>query len=249
MKYSLADCYTLYDFFNKDFFKDELETRLGKCKIMINPAEAAKYIGEYKYDDVGGLSCTDNGKNYIYLNKYVLNNKKILMNTLLHEMIHIYDNMVSTVRIYNNGHGKLWNQVANYASQVYGKDIGKIEQFVDADNWHRIEHNKLIRNTKTLKNIYLIKLKDQTIIPIKNLSNKEISELTETDILAIYKVKPNIEQNEKTRVKRYSTYEALLDDIAYGLTAEEEREYSKLNRFINLRDDCELIWLKRRYAA
>lgn len=249
MKYSLADCYTLYDFFNKDFFKDELGYRLRKCKIMINPAEAEKYMGKYDYSEIGGLSWTVDGKNYIYINKYELDNKKLLLNTILHEMIHLYDNMVSSVRIYNNGHGKLWNQVARYATSLYGKDVGIIQQYIEDDSWHKIEHNKMMQSTKTLKNTYLVKLKDQTLIPIKNLTNKEISELQETDIIAIYRVKPDIAQNEKTRVRKYATYESLLDDIAYGVTEEEEREYSRLNRFINLRNDCDQIWLRRRVAA
>ena len=247
MKYSLSDCYSLYDFFNKDFFRDELGQKLRKCRIIINPTEAQKYIGDYEYDEIGGLSCTIEGKNYIYINKYELDNKKMLMNTILHEMIHLYDNMVSTVRIYNSGHGKLWTRIANYATQLYGKDTGVIQRYLEDDCWNKILHNKMMQHTKTLKNTYLIKLRDQSLIPIKNLTNKEISELKETDIVAIYKVKPDILQTEKTRVKKYATFNSLLDDIAYGITEDEEVEYSKLNRFIDLKNDCDLIWLKKKY--
>ena len=247
MKYSLSDCYALYDFFNKDFFKDELGQRLGKCKITTNPKEAEKYMDDYAYNfsEVGGMSRTMNGKHYIYINRYVLDNKRLLMNIILHEMIHLYDNTVSDVRSYNGGHGRLWTRVANYATELYGDDVGIIQQYVNEENWHRIEHNKMMQNSKTLKNTYLVKLNDQSLIPIKNLTNKEISELKDTDIIAIYKVKPDIKQNERTRVKKYATFDSLLDDIAYGITYEEEVEYSRLK--LNLQNDCDLIWLKKKY--
>lgn len=243
--YSLQYCYDAYDFFNRDFFKEELGQKLKKCKIFSNKLEAATVFDPVWFEGgTAGLSVTVDGKNYIWISNYVFENKKMLLNVLLHEMIHLFDNMVNPdVRSYRNGHGAYWTQVANYATSLYGDQLGKIERYVGEEEYEKLMHYKMMRQTKTLSNVYLVKLASWDLVPVKNLTDKQIEELKKTDIVGIFKVKPDIAQTSKTRVTKYATFESLMDDIRYGLTADEENWFAHIG--IKLGEDTRAVWINK----
>lgn len=242
MKYNLQDCQNIYNFFNEDFFKDEFGYRLGRCKIFTDKMEAQRLFGEDNYETPSGVTSIVDGKNYMWINPLVLNNKKILSNTILHEMIHLYDFRVNTeVRRYRKGHGSFWTKVANYATNLYGEHIGKINRFTDDYEDDRLEHYKLMRDTKTLSNVYIVVLKSRDLVPVKDLNDEQIEWLKTTNIRGIFKVNPNLEQSSKTRVKKYATFEMLKDDIDGGISWEEEKMYNSLN--LKLGENSRAIWI------
>lgn len=242
MKYSLADCNMLYKFFNKDFFQDELGQKLGRCKILTDNSEAVRIFGNEDYETLSGISKYDNGKSWIWINKYLLDNKKLLSNTILHEMIHLYAAMVDPdTRYYRLGHGALWTKVANYATSIYGHKIGKIDRYADESEGERMAHYRMMHSTKTLANAFIVVLRTRDLVPIKDLSPEQIHQIQQTDARAIFKVKPTLEQSAKTRVKNYATFDMLMDDIEYGISEEEEQMYSQLN--LKLGTDSERIWM------
>lgn len=242
MKYSLADAKRIYAFFDKDFFLGELGCKLGKCVITCDKSEAVELFGEYDFDTVSGLSLYDNGKKYIYVNRYLFDNKKPLANTILHEMIHLYNNMMNPdTRRYRAGHGAFWTKIARQATAIYGKKIGPIEQFADDTEEEKKNHAKLIHSTKTLANVYVVVLRSRDLIPVKSLTPEQIEEIKKTDARGIFKVKPNREQSSKNRVKNYATFDMLMDDIKYGISYDEELMYQELD--LKLGTDSEKIWL------
>lgn len=245
MAYTLKYCYEVYDFFNKDFFEEELGQKLGPCQIVIDKAEGEKIFGKHNFDIVSGLSLTRKGQNYIWINKYLFENKKLLLNTILHEMIHLYDNLANpNVRTYRAGHGAFWTKTAKYATTLYGKQIGPIERYANAHESERLKHYKMMKQTKTLSNVFLVKLSSWELVPIKDLTDEQIEILKGTDIIGIYKVKPGIEQTEKNRVQHYATFQSLMEDIEGGLTEEEEELFSHLK--IDVAKDTTVIWLRRK---
>lgn len=245
MAYTLKYCYEIYVFFNKDFFEEELGQKLGPCQIITDKKEAEKIFEVSNFDTASGLSLTWKGKNYIWLNKYLFENKKLLLNTILHEMIHLYDNLVNpTIRKYRSGHGAYWTKTAKYATALYGKQIGAITRFTDAHESERLKHYKMMKQTKTLSNVFLVKLSSWELVPIKDLTDEQIEILKGTDIIGIYKVKPGIEQSEKNRVQHYATFQSLMEDIEGGLTEEEEELFSHLK--IDVAKDTTVIWLRRK---
>lgn len=245
MAYTLQYCYEIYDFFNKDFFEEELGKKLSSCQIVTDMVEGDKIFGKHNYDGLSGISLTRKGKNYIWLNKYLFENKKLLLNTILHEMIHLFDNLVNPdVRSYRAGHGAYWTKIAKFATSLYGQQIGPIERYADAHESERLSHYKMMRHTKTLSNVYLVKLSTWDLVPIKDLTDEQIEILKGTDIIGIYKVKPGIEQTEKNRVLHYATFQSLMEDIEGGLTEEEEELFSHLK--IDITKDTTVIWLRRK---
>lgn len=242
MKYSIEDAKIIYDFFNRDFFLGELGSKLEKCKIITDPEEAEKYFGKYDFTDIVGLSLNEDGKNYIFLSKLLFDSKKTLSNTILHEMLHLYDQRENpNTRSYRNGHGSYWTKLADYANSIYAKKIGKIERYSSEYELEKIDHAKLIHSTKSLANAYVVVLKSRELIPVKSLTPEQIEEIKKTDARGIFKVKPNREQNSKNRVKNYATFEMLMDDIKYGISWEEEEMYRELD--LKLGTDSEKIWL------
>ena len=242
MKYSLADCNMLYKFFNKDFFQEELGQKLGRCKIFTDVGEAVQIFGNEDYESLSGISKYDNGKSWIWINKYLLDNKKLLSNTILHEMIHNYVAMVDPdTRYYRLGHGALWTKVANYATSIYGHKIGKIDRYADEKEEERKAHYRLMHTTKTLANTFIVVLRTRDLVPVKDLTPEQISEIQKTDARAIFKVKPTLEQSAKTRVKNYATFDMLMDDIRYGISYDEELMYQELD--LKLGKDSERIWI------
>ena len=242
MKYSLADCQKIYKFFAKDFFEDELGAKLGKCLITTDKKEAEEIFGSYDWDSLSGLSWYKNGKNYIYLDKMQLDSKKIMANTILHEMIHLYDQaFFPDTRQYRNGHGSVWTKAAKLATKIYGSKLGSISPNADSKEIERTEHYKLMHSTKTLANAYVVVLRSRELVPVKDLTAEEIETLKKTNIRGIFKVKPNLEQSASNRVKCYATFGELMDDIALGVTQEEEERYSKLK--LKLGTDSQRIWI------
>ena len=244
MKYSLADCQRIYKFFDKDFFQDELGVKLGNCTIYTDKDRASrvfKFSGDE--DNASGYSyTTEDNKNFIYVNKMLLDNKKLLANTILHEMIHLYVFKTDEdTRSYRQGHGSLWTKTAKYATSIYGKSLGPIERFADDHEEERKEHYKLMHSTKTLSNAYVVVLKSRDLIPLKELSAEQIADLKRTNIRGIFRVKPNLEQSAGNRVKCYATFSELMDDINYGITEEEEERYSQLS--LKLGTESEMIWI------
>ena len=45
MRYTLQDCLEFYDFFNQDFFYEELGKKLKKCQLTVKVTEARKIRG------------------------------------------------------------------------------------------------------------------------------------------------------------------------------------------------------------
>lgn len=243
-------CQYVYDFFNKDFFQKELGVKLGKCTIFTNKKGDAKKIfpsslsGD-KEDDPFGLSITLLGHNYIWINPLLLNNKKILVNTILHEMIHLYVNQVQPdVRRYRKGHGSLWTQTAKYAQALYGHDLGNIEQFATEEESKKYNHYYAMKTTKTLVNAYLVKLVSGDLVPLKDLTPGQIQELQGMNIIGIYKVKPEIQQKPGTRVTKYISWDKLLDCIENGIDYETEAVCGHLR--IKTGEDTDTVWLRRR---
>ena len=243
MKYSLAECQKIYKFFEKDFFQRELGVRLGPCTIFIDPDEAKEALpGVDDWDHLSGLSLYHDGRNYIYLDKILLDSKKLMANTILHEMIHLYDQQYNPyVRNYRGGHGALWTKTAKRATEIYGSKIGVIDRYADAHEVERKSHYRMIHSTKTLANAYVVVLRSRELVPVKTLSQEEIEILKKTNIRGIFRVKPNLQQSEANRVKCYATFEQLMDDINLGVTEEEEERYAKLS--LKLGTDSERIWL------
>lgn len=243
MKYSLAECQKIYKFFEKDFFQRELGVKLGPCLIFINPDEAKEVFTDIDdWDHLSGLSWYKDGRNYIYMDKMLLDSKKLMANTILHEMIHLYDQQYNpNVRNYRAGHGALWTKTAKKATEIYGSKLGSIERYADAHEVERKSHYKMMHTTKTLANAYVVVLRTRELIPVKDLSQEEIEILKKTDVRGIFRVKPNLQQSAANRVKCYATFEQLMDDINLGVTEEEEERYSKLS--LKLGTDSERIWL------
>jgi len=242
MKYSIDDLRMLYKFFDRDFFQNELGQKIGKCYITTDAAEAEEIMGPSDYNISSGISYTDDGKNYIWINKYILDNKKLMSNTLLHEMIHLYVNKVDPeTRRYRSGHGALWTRIARYATELYGHKIGVIDRYADEVETERREHYKMMHSTKTLANAYIVILRSRDLVPVKELTSDQIEAIKKTDARAIFKVKPNIEQSSENRVKCYATFDMLMDDIKYGISEEEENLYSKLN--LKFGTDSEKVWI------
>ncbi|MBR1611552.1 MAG: hypothetical protein IJ672_08755, partial [Methanobrevibacter sp.] len=79
--YNQEYCQYVYDYFNKDFFQKELDTKLGKCTIFCNKKGESRKVfqslGDDREEDPFGLSITLMGHNYIWINPLLLNNKKI----------------------------------------------------------------------------------------------------------------------------------------------------------------------------
>jgi hypothetical protein len=243
MKYSLAECQKIYKFFEKDFFQRELGVKLGPCLIFIDPDEAREALpGVDDWDHLSGLSFYNDGRNYIYLDKILLDSKKLMANTILHEMIHLYDQHYNPyVRNYRGGHGALWTKTAKRATEIYGSKIGAIDRYADEHEVERKSHYRMIHSTKTLANAYVVVLRSRELVPVKTLSQEEIEILKKTNIRGIFRVKPNLQQSEANRVKCYATFEQLMDDINLGVTEEEEERYAKLS--LKLGTDSERIWL------
>lgn len=243
MKYSLAECQKIYKFFEKDFFQRELGVKLGPCSIFIDPDEAKEALpGIDDWDHLSGLSFYNDGRNYIYLDKILLDSKKLMANTILHEMIHLYDQQYNPyVRNYRGGHGALWTKTAKRATEIYGSKIGAIDRYADAHEVERKSHYRMIHSTKTLANAYVVVLRSRELVPVKTLSQEEIEILKKTNIRGIFRVKPNLQQSEANRVKCYATFDQLMDDINLGVTEEEEERYAKLS--LKLGTDSERIWL------
>lgn len=244
-------CQYVYDFFNKDFFQKELGIKLGKCTIFTNKKGDAKKIfpsslnGD-KEDDPFGLSITLLGHNYIWINPLLLNNKKILVNTILHEMIHLYVNTVGNngSRRYRQGHGKLWTQTAKYAQSLYGEDLGNIEQFATKEEMKKYKHYYGIRTTKSLVNAYLVKLISGDLVPLKDLTPEQIVELQGMNIIGIYQVKPGIQQEPNKRVTKFIDWDTLIDCIENGIDYETESVCGHLR--IKIGEDTDTVWLRRR---
>lgn len=243
MKYSLAECQKIYKFFEKDFFQRELGVKLGPCLIFIDPDEAKEVFSTIDdWDHLSGLSWHRDGRNYIYLDKILLDSKKLMANTILHEMIHLYDQKYNPyVRNYRGGHGALWTKTAKRATEIYGSKTGVIDRYADEHEVERKSHYRMIHSTKTLANAYVIVLRSRELVPVKDLSQEEIETLKKTNIRGIFRVKPNLQQSESNRVKCYATFDQLMDDINLGVTEEEEERYAKLS--LKLGTDSERIWL------
>lgn len=248
--YNLEYCKYVYDFFNQDFFVDELQKKLNDCTIFVNrKAECRKVFDMINFDAEAdscyGLSMTWKKHNYIWINPLLLNNKKLLVNTILHEMIHLYVNEIQPdTRKYRKGHGSLWTRTAKYAQALYGKELGEISQFATREENVKFNHIHNMRTTRTLANAYLVKLVSSDIVPIKNLTQEQIDELKTKNIIGIYQVKPEIQQKPTTRVTKYITWNKLLDCIDNGIDYDTESVCGHLR--IKVGTDTTTIWLRHR---
>lgn len=242
MKYSLADAQKMYKFFEKDFFQNELLQKLGRCTIFNDPKEAEKVFGPQDWEHLSGISWWKDYKNYIYIDKILFDNKKLMANTILHEMIHLWDQMTDQkTRNYRGGHGANWTKAAKLATKIYGAKIGPIERYADEHEVERKDHYRMMHTTKTLANAYVVVLRSRELVPVKDLTPDQIEEIKKTNARGIFRVKPNLEQSASNRVKCYASFKDLMDDIQYGVTEEEEERYSKLS--LKLGTDSERIWI------
>ena len=246
-----AYCQEVYEFFNSDFFKEELGVELGECIIFTNrKAETTRifpYLGDRKSSNLPfGLSKTFGGINYIWINPLLLNNKKLLLNTILHEMIHLYVNAMgnSGVRRYRQGHGGLWTRTAKLAQSLYGHELGSIEQFATDEELGKYNRYHDMRTTKSIVDAYLVKLTSGDLVPVKDLSKDQIAELKQMDIIGIYRVRPSIEQKPSTRVTKFIDWETLIDCIENGIDYETESVCGYLN--LRIGQDTETIWVRTR---
>lgn len=156
MRYSLSDAMRIYNFFDRDFFYRNFKKRIGRCRITTDTEEAKSWFSVERFDGVSGISYFDGRKKRIYLNRYLLDNLKCLANTILHEMIHLYDQMENpNTRDYRSGHGAFWTKVASLANQRYGRRVGVIERYSSSEETGLIERSKLIHSTKSLSGSYI----------------------------------------------------------------------------------------------
>lgn len=247
--YNIAYCEFVYDYFNKDFFQEELGTKLRKCTFLSSWDESNKELLRWQDsldEDTYGVSITLFGHNYIWINPIIRNSKKLLINTILHEMIHLYVNQVQPeVRPYRMQHGSLWTHTAKYATELYGHEIGPIEQYATDSETKSYRHAYMMKTTRTLVNTYLVKLVSGDLVPVKDLTDEQLTELTAMNIAGIYRVLPGIEQRPGTRVSRYIDWETLVDCIENGIDADTEEVCNPLR--IRLGEDTETIWVRRHH--
>jgi hypothetical protein len=167
-------------------------------------------------------------------------------NILLHEMIHLYVNQVQPeVRPYRMQHGSLWTHTAKYATELYGHEIGPIEQYATDSETKSYRHAYMMKTTRTLVNTYLVKLVSGDLVPVKDLTDEQLTELTAMNIAGIYRVLPGIEQRPGTRVSRYIDWETLVDCIENGIDADTEAVCNPLR--IRIGEDTETIWVRRHH--
>lgn len=250
MRYTLDDCIYFYDFFNKDFFYDELGIKLKKCQITVKVTEARKMFKNLQYRDyreIHGLSWTNGTTNKIWINPLLLNNKKFLMNTMLHEMIHLYANTQQpNVRSYNEGHGALWTKIAAYATELYGDAIGKIEKYASEAEVKMADHYDTLNHTKPLTNAYIVKI-NTDLVPVKELSDEQIEELKEAGVDGIFKIKEGIKLPFNTRVTKFIPFSKVLEAVHEGsIDAEIEEVCNFLSGRIKLGVDTDRIYLKKK---
>jgi len=250
MRYTLKDCLEFYDFFNQDFFYEELGKKLKKCQLTVKVTEARKMFTNLQntdYREIHGLSWTNGSINKIWINPLLLNNKKFLMNTLLHEMIHLYvDNEQPNIRSYNKGHGALWKRTAALATKLYGDDLGPIEQYASTEEVKMANHYDTLNRTKPLTNAFIVKINND-LVPVKELTDEQIEELKDAGVDGIFKIKEGIKLPFNTRVTKFIPYAKVLEAVNEGsIDAEMDEICSFLAGRIKLGIDTDRIYLKRK---
>ena len=223
MRYSIADVKRIYDFFDRDFFLRKFGKKLGKAEITIEKPKAEAWFGEYDLDEVSGLSLVVDGKKRLYINRFLLDNLKPLANTIIHEMIHLYDQEANPHRrSYRKGHGSFWTKVASLANDRYERRLGKIEQYSSELEVAKMRRSKLIHSTKSLSNAYIVILQSGAKAAIKSLNAVQIERIKHTSAIAVYRIHPNLSQSKSNRVKKFLNFNKLLETIEANPAALDE---------------------------
>lgn len=214
MRYSIKDVRRIYDFFDRDFFLRNFGKSIGKTKITTDISTAQRWFGVQDFENSSGLSYFDDGEQRIYLNRYLLDNLKPLANTILHEMIHLYDWRENPHRrSYRKWHGAFWTKTAAIANERYERRIGKIEQYSTELEEEKMRRSRLIHSTKSLSNAYIVILHSGAKVPVKTLNASQIERIKHTSAIAIYRVHSNLSQTKSNRVKKFLNFNKLLETI------------------------------------
>ena len=226
MLYSIDDAKDIVKFFRKDFFEKELGYILPPIFVDRLPKDEDKF---------GDTSEYRNGY-LIRLKDKIFDNRKLLVNTILHEMIHVLDGSVNGKKQSKYGayHGAFWNKYAKIASDYYGEDIGIIQRYATEEESKKLSWIKSRDATKTIRNCYIINLDGINFIVAKYLNREEIEKLTEEHILAIYKAPSNYKSSSLSkRVEKYANFEEIQDMIKNGVLTEftvDKPDFSQLKK-------------------
>ena len=223
MRYSISDLKRIYDFFDRDFFLRNFKKKLGKSKITTDISTAQKWFGVQDFENSSGLSYYDEGEQRIYVNRFLLDNLKPLANTILHEMIHLYDWQENPhKRSYRKWHGAFWTKTAAIANARYERRIGKIEQYSSDLEVEKMRRSKLMHSTKSLSNAYIVILQSGAKVPVKTLNAVQIERIKHTSAVAVYRVHSNLSQTKSNRVKKFLNFDKLLETIEADPVALDE---------------------------
>lgn len=239
MRYSLSDVKRIYDFFDRDFFSRKLGKRLGKCKLTIDAEEAESWFGKCDFDSISGMSLYSGKTHLMYLNRYLLDCLKNLSNTILHEMIHLYDQRENpSIRDYRNGHGAFWTKIAALANERYERRLGKIERFSTEQEVEKMDRSKMIHGTKSLSNAYVAVLEDGLRVPVKTLNALQIEWLRHSSgCCELYRVNPGLPRVRKNRARKivsFNDLQSILDgSMTYSEKLEIELERAAVRIFMN----------------
>lgn len=226
MLYSLADAKDIVKFFRKDFFEKELGCNLPPIFVERLPKNDNNF---------GDTSEYRNGY-LIRLKDKIFDNRKLLVNTILHEMIHVLDGYINGEKQSKYGayHGAFWTKYAKIASDYYGDDIGIIQRYASEEESEKLSWIKNRDLTKTIRNCYIINLDGVNFIVAKDLNREEIENLTEKHILAIYKAPNNYKSSSmEKRVEKYAKFDDILDMIENGVLTEftvDKPDFSQLQK-------------------
>ena len=238
MRYSIKDVKRIYDFFDRDFFLRNFGKKIGKSKVTTDISTAQKWFGDQDFENISGLSYYDEGEQRIYVNRFLLDNLRPLANTILHEMIHLYDwHENPHRRSYRKWHGAFWTKTAALANKRYERRIGKIEQYSTDLEIEKMSRSRLIHSTKSLSNAYIVILQSGAKVPVKRLNAGQIERIKHTSAVAVYRVHSNLSQTKSNRVKKFLNFNKLLDAIEANPAMLDELE-------IDLNEQADAIFTK-----
>ena len=238
MRYSIKDVKRIYDFFDRDFFLRKFGKKLGKSKITTDISTAQKWFGDQDFENCSGLSYGDEDEQHIYVNRFLLDNLRPLANTILHEMIHLYDRRENPHRrSYRKWHGAFWTRVSQIANERYERRIGKIEQYSTDLEVEKMSRSRLIHSTKSLSNAYIVILQSGAKVPIKTLNAVQIERIKNTSAVAVYRVHSNLSQTKTNRVKKFLNFNKLLETIEANPAVLDELD-------IDLNEQADAIFTK-----
>lgn len=226
MRFNLSNARNWINYFKKNFF-DEITEDYTFPRI---------YLKNDLVDDTYGTTSQYRDGYLIDLNRDLFDNRQLLANTLLHEMIHVFDLDYNgeNVSKYRELHGAFWTKIAKIATEAYGSDIGPIQRYSTDKEDSKKDWLEYRHKTKTIRNSYIINLNKHDFIVAKSLTPDQIENISKYNILAIYKAKEYyISNDQNKRVKKYATYEDVIDMLENGVLEDylvKKPDFSKLDR-------------------